>query len=168
MTLYESNEKYLFDQTPSTLAEKLIQQLPIKAGDVLFEPFRGEGAFFNHFPATCVNHWAEIKEGRDYRSFTEEVDWVITNPPFRIEQGKNCFVSLLNEFSSRARKGICFLASGVCFQSLTPLRMKALNVKGWYLTRITVCNVKKWRGRYYFLQFTKEKNDSITFLDGNF
>lgn len=168
MELYDTTEKYLKDQTPSELAKQLIKQIPIKTGDVLFEPFRGEGAFFNHFPASCVNHWTEIREGRDYRTFTEEVDWVISNPPFRMVAGKNCFYPLLKEFAPRVRKGICFLGDVNCLNSLTPLRQKELNGMGFYLTNITMCNVKRWRGRYFFLQFTKEKNETIGYLDGNF
>ena len=168
MSLYNDQTKYENDQTPPELAKRLLQEIQIEEKDSLYEPFRGEGSFFNNFPLSCEKHWAEIREGRDYRVFSEEVDWIITNPPFRIEEGKNCFYSLLKEFAPRVRKGVCFLASGVCFQSLTPLRQKELNEMGLYLTKMTMCNVKRWRGRYFFLQFTKKKNESISYLDGNF
>lgn len=168
MSLYNDNAKYEKDQTPEELAKQLIQQIPIQQGDVLYEPFRGQGSFFNNFPSHCEKHWTEIKEDRDYRTFTEDVDWVITNPPFRMESGKNCFFPLLKEFAPRVRKGVCFLGDMMCLNSLTPLRQKELNGLGLYLSRITMCNVKRWRGRYFFLQFTKQKNDTIGYLEGTF
>ena len=168
MSLYDDQKKYENDQTPEELAKKLIQQIPLEEGDVLFEPFRGQGSFFNNFPDNCEKHWTEIKEDRDYRNFTAMVDWIITNPPFRMESGKNCFFPLLKEFAPRVRKGICFLGDARCLESLTPLRQKELNGLGLYLTKMTMCNVKRWRGRYFFLQLTKQPNPSITYLDGVF
>jgi hypothetical protein len=44
------------------------------------EPFRGEDAFFRHMPPGT--DWCEIREGRDFFQWTEQVDWIVTNPPF--------------------------------------------------------------------------------------
>ena len=52
--------------------------------------------------------------------------------------------------------------------TLTPKRIKMLNDKGWYLKKIITSSVKKWRGRYLFLIFTKEKCDFHETLIGNF
>lgn len=168
MELYEDQKKYENDQTPAELAKKLIQLIPLQEKDVLYEPFRGEGSFYSNYPDNCVKHWAEIKEGIDYKTFADEVDWIITNPPFRMEKGKNCFFPLIKEFIPRVRKGICFLGDARCFESLTPLRQKEINQMGFYISKITMCNVKRWRGRYFFIQITKRKNDDITYLEGNF
>jgi len=48
------------------------------AGRIL-EPCKGEGAFVNALPG-C--EWCEIDEGRDFFDWTEQVDWVISNPPY--------------------------------------------------------------------------------------
>jgi hypothetical protein len=85
-----------------------------------------------------------------------------------MEKGKNCFFPLIKEFIPRVRKGICFLGDARCFESLTPLRQKEINQMGFYISKITMCNVKRWRGRYFFIQITKRKNDDITYLEGNF
>ena len=162
----EDRELYLFHQTPDLLAQQLIQTVPIAPTDIVYEPFRGEGAFFRHFP-DCIKLWAEINEGRDYKDFTDTVDWIITNPPYKLNE-KNCFFSLVKEFAPRVKKGICFLTSGVCLQSLTPLRLKELEEMGWYVASQIVVNVKKWRGRYYFITFTKERNPSFSYLINNF
>jgi len=47
---------------------------------VCLEPFKGEGAFYDHLPSR--SQWCEISDGRDFFSFTDKVDWIITNPPF--------------------------------------------------------------------------------------
>ena len=161
----DDREQYLFHQTPDDLALALIQTVPIEPTDIVYEPFRGEGSFYRQFPE-CVKHWSEIREGRDYKDMTEEVDWVITNPPYKIND-KNCFFPLVKEFAPRVKKGICFLTSGVCLQSLTPLRLKELEELGWYVKSQVVVNVKKWRGRYYFITFTKERNPSFSYLINN-
>lgn len=36
------------------------------------------------------------------------------------------------------------------------------------ITAITTCNVKKWRGRYYFVVFEKGKPSMLNHLLGNF
>jgi len=162
----DDEEHYLFHQTPNELALALIQTVPIEPTDRVYEPFRGEGSFYRQFPE-CEKHWSEIREGRDYKDFTEEVDWVITNPPYKIND-KNGFFPLVKEFAPRVKKGICFLASGVCLQSLTPLRLKELEDMGWYVKSQIVVNVKKWRGRYYFITFTKERNPSFSYIINNF
>ena len=169
MSLYDLlPDKYLFDQTPEEVAIQLIAKVPIQPGDVLYEPFKGEGAFYRNFPTECTNHWAEIREGVDYKVFQEPVDWIITNPPYRMESGKNCIIPLIFEFMPRVRKGIAFLCNDQIISSLTPLRRAKMAEQGFHLSKITILNVKKWRGRYYFLQITKQPSPDIDYLVGNF
>ena len=159
-----NHETYLFHQTPIELAQVLINSLDIQPSDILYEPFKGEGAVYNNFPTSNVKNWSELTQGRDYKDYTGTYDWVITNPPFRLETNNtrvNAFWFLLDYFSQRARKGIAFLGNDKVFSSLTPKRMETLKQRGWYLTTLTLCNVKKWRGRYYF--FVLEKKESHLF-----
>lgn len=164
------NDTYYFHQTPVELAKKLIETIPLADNDIVLEPFKGEGAFYNNFPDNVVKEWTEIEEGRDYTTFTNSVDWVISNPPFKLETtvGRvNFFWTILKYYSRIARKGIAFLANDRCFSTLTPLRMKELNDNGFYLHSYTVSSVKKWRGRYYFIVFTKEPSNN-GYLLGSF
>lgn len=152
-------ETYLLHQTPSECAKDCISLLTISDNDILFEPFKGEGAFYNHFPSENPKLWSEIEEGIDYKEIEEPYDWVITNPPFRLDTGTkriNSFWFLLDYFSQRARKGIAFLGNDKCFSSLTPKRIQLLKSRGWGITRITVCSIKKWRGRYFFIVLEKK------------
>ena len=103
----------------------------------------------------------KIEDGVDYKDFNEYVDWVITNPPFKLEneitkKKENTFFKLLKYYTERAGKGIAFLANDACFGTLTPKRLKELNNEGWYIHNIVVCSIQKWRGRYFFIIFSEE------------
>jgi hypothetical protein len=166
-----SRDVYLFHQTPEALCKELIKYVPCQDGDILLEPFKGEGNFYRNFPTTTVNEWCEIKEDRDYKHYKGKIDWVITNPPFCLDEGGkrvNAFIKLLFYFTERTDKGVCFLANYKCWSSLTPIRLKALQDKGWYLQKAVVCNIKKWSGRYYWLIFTKQPNDIFPYILGSF
>jgi len=64
--------------TNSVVAKKIVEHFSPK-GQCL-EPFKGEGAFFDHLPGNPK--WCEISLGIDFFSCNESVDWIITNPPF--------------------------------------------------------------------------------------
>lgn len=167
------DEVYYFHQTPSELCKELIKKVPLESADIVLEPFRGEGSFFNNFPDFVKPKWCEIEEGVDYKDFTEYVDWVITNPPFRLEdeitkKRENTFFKLLKYYTERVGKGIAFLANDACFGTLTPKRLKELNESGWYIHNIVVSSIKKWRGRYFFIIFKKEYSDFYKHIEGNF
>lgn len=163
-------ETYLFHQTPPELAKKLMEFVPLSEGDVVCEPFRGEGAFFNQIPPNCTKVWAEIKMGKDYKAIEEDYDWVITNPPFRLDEGTskiNGFWLTLDYFTQRARKGVAFLFNKRCLEALTPRRLQILEQRGFSVQKIVVCSVRKWAGRYYFLVLTKQPSSSFLYLREN-
>ena len=168
----DDDTKYLFHQTPNDCAKDLIAQVPLVDGDRVLEPFRGEGAFYNNFPANVSKDWAEIREGKDYRNITTEYDWVITNPPFRLEsEGTkpiNAFWKLIDYYTQHAKKGIAFLGNDSCFCCLTPTRQTILQGRGWGITKIVVCSIKKWRGRYFFFILEKAKPSMLSFLSTNY
>lgn len=162
----EQKEAYVLHQTPPQCAIDLIAFVPLVAGDIVAEPFKGEGAFYDNLPPFVEKKWAEITQGVDYTTL-EDYDWVITNPPFRLETGTkrvNSFWYLLDYYSTRARKGIAFLGNDKCFCTLTPRRQKLLRERGWYFTKVVVCNIKKWRGRYFFFILEKKPNSFMEYL----
>jgi hypothetical protein len=154
------NDIYFAHQTPVELAKLLIKKITLEEGDIILEPFKGEGSFYDNLPSNVVKDWTEIEDGRCYTSYESECDWVITNPPYRLETGTkriNSFWIILNHFSDKVRKGMAFLINEKCFSALTPKRIKILNDKGLYLHKIVTCSVKKWYGRYFFLIFQKKE-----------
>jgi hypothetical protein len=156
------SDLYYLHQTSKDLAKDLISFITFEDGDVVLEPFRGEGAFYDALPSNVVKESTEIEDGKCYTTHEGIVDWVVSNPPYRLETGTkrvNSFWIILDHFSNKIRKGLALLINEKCFSGLTPKRIKILNDKGVYLHKIVTCSVKKWRGRYYFLIWKKEKCD---------
>ena len=162
------DEIYYRDQTPPELCLRLIEYVPIEFGDTVWEPFRGEGAFYNAIRRkTQLTTWSEIEDGKDYKDIEGNFDWIITNPPFKLD-GKSSFGRLFMELAHRCNKGFAFLGNDYCFTALTTSRMKKLNDIGLYLTKIILCNVKKWRGRYYFIIFTRSETSAMEYLSESY
>lgn len=46
----------------------------------ILEPCKGDGMFLKYLPAQT--EWCEIREGKDFFSWIEPVDWIIGNPPY--------------------------------------------------------------------------------------
>jgi hypothetical protein len=172
-TGYEiGNDIYDFHQTPKQLAKDLMQFIPLVERDKCYEPFTGKNAFYDAFPSFVEKDWTEITKGRDYKNYVGEYDWVITNPPFKISNDKgvlkNAIFILLLHFATKAKKGIALLVSDYVFNSLTPVRIKKMASLGFYLKTLTICAVKEWRGRYYFMVWTREPNNFLNCLTGTY
>lgn len=163
---------YLFHQTPPQLARDILIKYDslFQDGDVLYEPFKGEGAFFNALPERCERLWAEIEEGKDYKVETN-YDWVVSNPPFKLDGQngrRNAFWELTDYFTQHARKGVVFLCNDYCLGTLTPRRQAILRERGWGITHLTVCGVKKWRGRYFVIVLEKTSTPVVDYLPSNY
>ena len=166
-----NNEVYHFHQTPKDCAKDLMAFITLLPGDKVVEPFKGEGAFYDAFPDYVEKDWAELEQGKNYTDISGDYDWVITNPPFRLETGTkrvNSFWFLLDYYTQRAKKGIAFLGNDTCFSTLTPRRQNILKERGWKITKVVVCSIKKWRGRYFFFVLQKEGIGFMDFLPTNY
>jgi hypothetical protein len=161
------DDNYYFHQTPRECAKDLIPFIPLVAGDKVLEAFKGEGAFYDQLPDYVEKDWCEITQGRDYRHYEGVYDWVISNPPFKVD-GKNAVWTLVDYFTDRARKGVAFLVSDYGFSTLTPIRQRVLEQKKWGLTKMTMVNIKKWRGRYFLLIFEKDRPSVMSHLIKNY
>ena len=47
------------------------------------DPCKGDGAFYDYLPSIS-REYCEIREGKDFFTYSEKVDWVIGNPPYSI------------------------------------------------------------------------------------
>jgi len=169
--MQEKDETYYFHQTPESACKELLKEVPFEDDDKVLEAFRGEGAFYNNFPSNIQKDWCEILEGRDFKDYTAPIDWVVSNPPFRLESKKgrvNSFYYLIDYYASRVNKGIAFLGNDSCFSTLTPKRLQELQEKyNLHIHKIIVCNIKKWRGRYFFIIFKKGTCEFYKYILGN-
>jgi hypothetical protein len=150
-----------FNYTPIPLCQTLINMIEYDISDSWYEPFMGSGNFYDNIPSSNKD-WSEISKGRDFFTNNNIYDIIITNPPFRIN-GVNSLIPCITKMLKQSRKSVNILINLKCFNSLTPLRLKDFSNMGWYIHRIHICNVKKWFGRYYFIQFRKQQNTFITF-----
>jgi hypothetical protein len=100
----------------------------------------------------------EIEDGNSFYDWNKEVDWIIGNPPFH--EGWQFTKKALNI----ANIGIAFLLNNSALNSNnTPKRIQYMQEKGFYLQSMRVVADKRWFGRYYFVVYTKQKNDFLTF-----
>ena len=161
------DDQYYFHQTPRECAADLLPFIPLTAGDRVLEPFKGEGAFYDQLPDYVEKDWCEITQGRDYKDYDKEYDWVVSNPPFKVD-GKNAVWTLVDYYTDRAKKGVAFLVSDYGFCTLTPPRQRILEQKGWGLTKLTMVSIKKWRGRYFLLVFEKNRPSIMSHIVKNY
>lgn len=67
--------------TPDALARHIVDHF--RPSGVLLDPARGTGPFFRAMQRYSNDvRWCEKAVGRDFFSYREPVDWIITNPPW--------------------------------------------------------------------------------------
>ncbi len=66
--------------TPDWCAKDMIDFF--KPTGKILEPCMGDGAFLRYLPEGTP--WCEIDKGRDFFAWNEQVDWIVTNPPYSI------------------------------------------------------------------------------------
>lgn len=135
--------------TPEPLAKELIKICDLKENDIVLDPFKGKGVFYNNYPDFVKKDWCEITEGKDFLKYNNKVDWIISNPPF------SKLKEILPKCIEVAEKGICLILG---FNNLTPYRDNLFKNSGFNLTHIETFNVKGWFGfRCCFVIYEKNK-----------
>lgn len=67
-------------QTPRPLARAIVEHFSFE-GPYL-DPCRGQGSFYDAFPANAERHWCEILEGKNFLEWTTPVSVCMSNPPW--------------------------------------------------------------------------------------
>ena len=83
---------YILHQTPRSLAADIINSIHFKENEKVLEPFRGEGAFYDQLPNYVDKYFSEIEMDMDFRDFPYnifEVETIITNPPFNLQENND-------------------------------------------------------------------------------
>ena len=124
--------------TPVKLARKCIASVCVEPSDLLYDPFLGTGVFFDNFPPRNRKIFSEIQLGSDFFAHTDEVDYIISNPPF------SCLTRVLIHCAQICRKGFGLI---ILSTALTPRRIQLMQSKGFTLTKVAaVFEVKAWFG----------------------
>lgn len=66
--------------TPDWVAKDMVEFF--KPSGRILEPCKGDGVFLKYLPKHT--EWCEIQEGRDFFAWSEPVDWIVGNPPYRM------------------------------------------------------------------------------------
>jgi len=69
-------------KTPRDISKFTIDLFDL--GGKVLDPFMGDGSFYDQYPEWCDKDWCEIDRGRDFFTYTDKVDWIISNPPYSI------------------------------------------------------------------------------------
>jgi hypothetical protein len=64
--------------TPAWLAALIVEHF--KPAGRCLDPCRGEGAFYRLLPGG--SEWCELAEGVDFFAWSDQVDWIVGNPPY--------------------------------------------------------------------------------------
>jgi len=64
--------------TPDNIARFIVEYF--KPVGKCLDPCMGEGAFFKYLPSG--SDWCEITRGRNFFSYNNHVDWIVSNPPY--------------------------------------------------------------------------------------
>ena len=118
----ENGKEFVY--TKPEMAKDLINTITFKDGDVVMEPCKGNGAFYNQLPNNVVKLYCELQEGINYLLDEREVDITISNPPFVPRK-------LFWEFHKRAmkntRREIYWLINFQSFNVFTTKRLNEIN-----------------------------------------
>ncbi len=151
--------------TKPSMAKYLISKIEFSDGDVVLEPCRGDGAFFDNFPENVVKDFCEINEGKDFLEYENEVDYVISNPPF---VPRKLFWSFHQKAMKVSRKKIYWLINLSALNVFTTKRLKEMTEANWFINSMRIVNDRRWFGRYAFVEISKVDNGFISFEPHNF
>jgi len=140
--------------------EQMVKDLIIStslSGSILDAGSGKNKVWYKNIPNGLEKYECEIEDGNDFMEWNKKVDWIIGNPPYH-ESWK---------FTEKALKiannGIAWLVNNQALNShFTPKRLQIMNDYGFTLKSIKVVADKRWFGRYYYLIFTKEQNNFIS------
>jgi hypothetical protein len=139
--------------TPLHLAERIVQHF--KPTGKILEPCCGQGNFLRFLPGASS---CEIKHGEDFFDWQEQVDWIITNPPWSqiraflkqsIKMADNIvFLMTVNHVWTKARIRDIY-GSGFAIKEICLVEMpESFPQSGFQLGAIHIA--KGWTGPIHF------------------
>lgn len=159
-------EDITFYYTRPKMVEYLLSNTPIENGDSCLDAGSGRNMVWYK----CLEEpkfECEYERGQDYYEWDKRVDWIVGNPPYSFN-GKNQIWNWFKKSAEIADKGFGFLINHQGFASITPNRLSILEEMGFYFSKMIIVQDKRWFGRYYYVIFTKDNNDSIMWNKDNF
>ena len=131
--------------TPKPLAKVMIDFCDIQPTDLVLDPSRGGGVFYDNFPE-CNKDYCEITEDIDFFKYDKPVDIICGNPPWSL------WNSWLEHTIKLNPKKFCYIFGQM---NLTLPRLKLLEDSGYKMTKIHLCKVAFWFGHSFICIFEK-------------
>lgn len=151
--------------TKPEMAIYLLSTINFKKGDIVMEPCKGKGAFFDNFPKDTKKLYCEINENKDYLQFSGKVDYTISNPPF---VPRSLFWNFHLKAMETTNKEIYWLINMLSLNVFTPKRLEEMKEKGWFIESFQVVSDKRWFGRYIFIKITKTPSNFFSWNSKSF
>jgi len=125
--------------TPEKLAKTHIDMIDEAYRNLVwYDPFKNSGSYYNQYPCANENKkWSEILENKDFFDFNEQVDVIVSNPPYSM-------IDKVLEKSVSLKPMIISYLLGI--NNLTAKRMEYMESQGYYITKLHMCKVFKWFG----------------------
>jgi hypothetical protein len=146
--------------TNPEMAKHLISQINFNNNDIVMEPCKGSGSFYNNLPANITKEFCEINEGRDYLNYNGHVDITLSNPPFT---PRKLFWDFHKKAMETTRREIYWLINMASLNVFTPKRLKEMNDLGWFINSFHIVTDKRWFGRYVWVKISKINNNVLTY-----
>jgi hypothetical protein len=153
-----ANDKFY---TPESLVKIHLELVRphLYEGDLILEPCRGKGAYYNlfytYFP-TQEYDWCEIDDGRDFFNYKGNPDVIITNPPFSLLKK---MIERMIELKPRV---ISLLLNAY---AMTPCRIRTFNAAGYYIVEYHLTRVNRWFGCSVVVVLSREGSKNLIGFD---
>lgn len=145
--------------TPQSLVRRHLSIFGGIQQQIVLDPFRGSGAYFNLFDeyfTQSIFEWCEIEAGRNFFDYKGTPDIIVSNPPYSIIE------PILEKCYSLRPKIISFL---LCAHNVTPHRIQRANAMGYYVMDYTLCRVDRWFGVSVILTLSNQIESNVIGFD---
>ena len=136
--------------TPESLVRIHLEEVKtVFSKGIILDSFKGKGAYYKlyneYFPESTFE-WCEITDNKDFFTYTEKVDAIITNPPYSIID------KVLQKSVDLQPQVISYL---IGIGNLTAKRVEFMNSKGYELCLLHITKVFEWYGMSAIATFRK-------------
>ena len=122
----------------------------IEDGNKILDPFFGQGIYYNNYHLFFTKNntfdYTEIALGKDFFEYTNQVDVIVSNPPYSMID------KVLEKSISLNPHTISYL---IGYGNLTTKRIEYMNKHGYFLVQFHLTKVWKWYGMSCILIFSK-------------
>jgi len=133
--------------TPTELVKDHLREcVPYyNVGDLVFDPFYGNGAYYNlydEFFPKCRKEFIEIEMGKDFFEYDGKPDIVVSNPPFSL------MTKVIKRLLELRPKCISLLMGSI---NMTIPRFRIMEEAGYTMVSQRIERVSNWFGHTFLL-----------------